>query len=131
MLVWDYKQFLAARTIQRKWRALWWARKHNRENQAAITIQRYWRGYAARKNFYKFVEDKLQQQVMDHFHRAATKIQALFRGHRVRQTVHDMSSLQTMQVCAAEDLLNCVAFKLHHLLRTYAIPGVYSLKNSK
>ncbi|KAH8320438.1 hypothetical protein KR067_003546 [Drosophila pandora] len=130
MLVWDYRQFQAACIIQRKWRSFWSQKKLDRENQAATTIQRHWRGYAARKNFYKFVEDKLQQQVMDHFHRAATKIQALFRGHRVRQTVHDMSSLQTMQVCAAEDLLNCVAFKLHHLLRTYAIPGVYSLKNS-
>ncbi|KAH8233012.1 hypothetical protein KR026_002951 [Drosophila bipectinata] len=130
MVVWDYKQFLAARAIQRKWRKFRWWTKYNRENKAATMIQKHWRGYAARKNFFKFVEDKLQQQVLDHFDRAATKIQALYRGHRVRQMIHDMGSLTTMQVCAAEDLLNCVAFKLHHLLRTYAIPGVYSLKNS-
>ncbi|KAH8252579.1 hypothetical protein KR032_000662 [Drosophila birchii] len=130
LLLLDYKQFKAARNIQRSWR-----RFHNRSifrnrTKAAITIQRWWRGYSTRSKHFSFVENLLQERLVRHYHDSATKIQALFRGWKIRQTVHNNNRLRQMQVCAAEDLLNCVAFKLHHLLRTYAIPGVYSLRNS-
>ncbi|KAI8037438.1 uncharacterized protein LOC128255586 isoform X1 [Drosophila gunungcola] len=130
MLLLDYKQYKAARTIQQNWRKFYFRKNFQDKRKAAITIQRWWRGFSARNNYYGFVERMLQKRVVDHYNRSATKIQALFRGWWSRQTVHDHSKLLRLQVCAAEDLLNCVAFKLHHLLRTYAIPGVYSLKNS-
>ncbi|KAH8290414.1 hypothetical protein KR054_002734, partial [Drosophila jambulina] len=130
LLLLDYKQFKAARTIQRSWRRFYNLAKFRNRTKAAITIQRWWRGFSVRNKNFSFVENLLQQRLEGHYQMAATKIQALFRGWKVRQTVHDNSRLRKMQVCAAEDLLNCVAFKLHHLLRTHAIPGVYSLKNS-
>ncbi|XP_044315729.1 uncharacterized protein LOC108048666 isoform X2 [Drosophila rhopaloa] len=130
MLLLDYKQYKAARIIQQNWRRFFFRKKFQDKRKAAITIQRWWRGFSVRNNHYSFVENMLQKRLVDHYNRSATKIQALFRGWKSRQTVHDHSKLLRLQVCAAEDLLNCVAFKLHHLLRTYAIPGVYSLKNS-
>ncbi|KAH8402075.1 hypothetical protein KR009_009540, partial [Drosophila setifemur] len=129
-LLLDYKQFLAARSIQRKWRKFKFWRDLDRRTRAATTIQKWWRGYSVRSKHYQFVEDMLQQRLENHYYKSANKIQALFRGYQVRNQVHDNGLLRRMQVCAAEDLLNCVAFKLHHLLRTYTIPGVYSLKNS-
>ncbi|XP_033153483.1 uncharacterized protein LOC117136608 isoform X1 [Drosophila mauritiana] len=130
MLLLDYKQYKAARTIQQNWRKFYFRKYFKDLRKAAITIQRWWRGFSVRKNHFRNVENLLQKRVQDHHHRAATKIQALFRGWKSRRTIHDHSKLLRKQVCAAEDLLNCVAFKLHHLLRTFAIPGVYSLKNS-
>ncbi|KAH8308976.1 hypothetical protein KR059_004497, partial [Drosophila kikkawai] len=130
LLLLDYKHFRAARTIQRSWRRFYYRSKFANRTKAAITIQRWWRGFSVRNNHFRFVENMLQGRLERYYNQAATKIQALFRGWRIRQTVHDNDRLLRMQICAAEDLLNCVAFKLHHLLRTHAIPGVYSLRNS-
>lgn len=127
----DYVQFIAARTIQRNWRRF--SRRNTKGNveKAAITIQRWWRGYRVRSRYMLIVERKLQDTLVNYYNNAATKIQALFRGWWARHTVHDVNALKKMQTCAAQDLLNCVAFKLHHLLRTYSIPGVYSLRESQ
>ncbi|XP_068140387.1 unconventional myosin-Va [Drosophila tropicalis] len=130
LLINDYKQFIAARRIQAAWRGFQFRKTSKLHWQAAITIQRWWRGFQVRKGMFNKIEQRLQRTVIEHHSRSATKIQALFRGWWIRQTVHDMHSLKRMQICAAEELINCVAFKLHHLLRTVAIPGVYSLRNS-
>ncbi|XP_002062701.3 uncharacterized protein LOC6639638 isoform X1 [Drosophila willistoni] len=130
LLLIDYVQFKAARSIQSYWRAFRIRQLLNKRTKAAVTIQSWWRGTMVRKSYLRMIENMLQQRIEERFNKAAIKIQALFRGWFVRQTVHDMHSLRRMQVGAAEDLLNCVAFKLHHLLRTYSIPGVYSIRNS-
>ncbi|KAM8713623.1 hypothetical protein ACLKA7_013874 [Drosophila subpalustris] len=130
LLIMDYVQFLAARTIQRNWRCFSRRKADDKRDRAAITIQRWWRGYKVRSQFMAIVERKLQDTLVAYYNNAAIKIQALFRGWWTRRTVHDMNALKRMQTCAAQDLLNCVAFKLHHLLRTYAIPGVYSMRDS-
>ncbi|KAH8298400.1 hypothetical protein KR044_001949, partial [Drosophila immigrans] len=121
-------QFLAARTIQRHWRGF--VSRKSAARKAAITIQRWWRGYHVRSNYMLIVEKMLQDKLVIMYNKAATKLQALFRGWRSRKEVHDMTALKRIQRCAAQDLLKCVAFKLHHLLRTQSIPGVYSLRNS-
>ncbi|EDV98340.1 GH23059 [Drosophila grimshawi] len=130
LLIQDYKLFKAARLIQRSF--LIWRKRRQMEKrwEAAITIQRWWRGYWVRKNFMLYVEQKLQTAIFAHYNKAATKIQALFRGWWVRHTIEDWGARRRLQKCAAEDLLHCVAYKLHHMLRTYSIPGVYSLANS-
>ncbi|XP_064536117.1 uncharacterized protein LOC135426761 isoform X2 [Drosophila montana] len=130
LLIMDYVQFLASRKIQKYWRGYHIRRSVEKNHWAAIVIQRWWRGFYVRRNYMTFIEEKLQNVLIQHYNKAATKIQALFRGWWLRQTVHDMNGLHKMQTTAAEDLLNCVAFKLHYLLRTYSIPGVYSLRNS-
>ncbi|XP_030387617.1 uncharacterized protein LOC115634172 [Scaptodrosophila lebanonensis] len=130
LLIRDYMQFKAARRIQSAWRGYFYRQRQDLTVWAAITIQRWWRGFYVRHNFFNKIEDMLQRSIIEHYNRAAIKIQALFRGWWVRQTVHDVSSLRRMQRSAAEDLLNCIAFYLHHLQRTYSIPGVYSIRNS-
>ncbi|EDW03651.1 GH10387 [Drosophila grimshawi] len=130
ILILDYKQFIAARCIQALWRGYQTRKKGANLLRAAITIQRWWRGFRVRNNFIDRIEEQLTQAVSDHYNQSATKIQAVYRGWNVRQTVHDVYNLQRMQRCAAEELLSCCAYRLHHLLRTYSIPGVYSLHNS-
>jgi len=100
-------------------------------NAAAIKIQCAWRSFYAKRYYYCLLETTLQRKVMEHFEEAATKIQSVWRGYWVREHIHNQQRLTRMQVFAAEDLLYCVAFKLHHLLRTYSIPGVFSIKDSK
>ncbi|EDW11841.2 uncharacterized protein LOC6576409 [Drosophila mojavensis] len=130
LLIMDYKQFLAARAVQAAWRRHQQQEAFHYATKAAITIQRWWRGFHARNRFFSIVEQRVQDGAIAFYNRAATKIQAFFRGWYTRKTVHDMHNLRRMQICAAEDLLNDVACKLHHLLRTYSIPGIYSLRNS-
>lgn len=131
LLVLDYVQFLAARTIQCHWRSYLSRLRDIRRWKAAITIQRWWRGFNTRRKFVYLLEDMLQERLLNMYNKSATKIQALWRGWWIRRTVHDVYALQNMQNCAAEDLLQCIAFKLHHLLRTFSIPGVYSLRNTQ
>lgn len=80
---------------------------------------------------YRKLEKETQEVVEKYYFRQAQKIQALWRGWYTRQNIHDHSQLLKSQVLTAEELLQCVAFKLHHMMRTYQIPGVYSLRNSQ
>ncbi|XP_023166074.1 uncharacterized protein LOC111596195 isoform X2 [Drosophila hydei] len=130
LLILDHKHFVAARTIQSIWRARRLREQLRREKNSARTIQRWWRGFHQRKRLFSIIEEKVQQSTIAHYNKEATKIQAYFRGWFTRQTVHDMHSLLRMQNNAAEELLNCVAYRLHHLLRTYSVPGIYSLRDS-
>ncbi|XP_037824871.1 protein OPAQUE1-like [Lucilia sericata] len=130
LLIQDYLEFKAARCIQRYIRGWLYRRKYKRLCLAAIIIQREWRRFYCQRLYFRKVEETLQQRIEQHYYRAAQKIQALWRGWWVRHYIHDHTRLMRLQLMAGEDLLYCVAFKLHHLLRTHQIPGVYSLRNS-
>ncbi|XP_005182240.1 uncharacterized protein LOC101891227 [Musca domestica] len=130
LLLLDYRQFKAARCIQRFVRG-WLARtRFRRLKWATIIIQTEWRRFHACRLYYRKLEDLVQQRIEEHYYKSAQKIQALWRGWWVREHIHDHTKLVRLQLMAGEDLLHCVAFKLHHLLRTHQIPGVYSLRNS-
>lgn len=131
LLVQDYLEFKAARSIQCFVRGWLCRTKYKRKRIAAIIIQSEWRRFYCQRLYFRKVEETLQQRIEQHFYCAARKIQALWRGWWVRHHIHDHSRLMRLQLMAGEDLLYCVAFKLHHLLRTHQIPGVYSLRNSK
>uniref|UniRef100_A0A034WFS9 Spermatogenesis-associated protein 17 n=1 Tax=Bactrocera dorsalis TaxID=27457 RepID=A0A034WFS9_BACDO len=126
----DYLQFKAARTIQKYLRRWYYQRIYQRKRTAAIRIQFEWRKFYRRHHTYRKLEEETQAVVEQYYFRQAQKIQALWRGWYTRQYIHDHSQLLKSQVLTAEELLQCVAFKLHHMLRTYQIPGVYSLRNS-
>ncbi|XP_034666823.1 uncharacterized protein LOC117900532 [Drosophila subobscura] len=130
LLVLDYKQFIAARRIQTHWRGYLVRKWQHLRWVATINIQRWWRGYRARCHMSLNIEKRLQDCLVEHYNRSAIKIQALFRGWWIRNTVHDSNTLRRMQTSAAEDLLHCVAFQLHHLMQTHELPGVYSLRQS-
>lgn len=123
--------FKAARCIQRFAKGWLVRRKLEKKRKAAIVIQKEWRRFYYQRYFYQLLENKVQLALTTHYFKAAQKIQAVFRGWWVRQHIHDHSRLIQIQITAGEDLLHCVAFKLHHLLRTYQIPGVFSLKDSR
>uniref|UniRef100_A0A1B0A8D2 Myosin motor domain-containing protein n=1 Tax=Glossina pallidipes TaxID=7398 RepID=A0A1B0A8D2_GLOPL len=126
----DYLDFKAARTIQRFARG-WLTRNHLRKQiRAAIIIQSQWRRFYAQRLYFIKCENLLQQRIDEHYFRAAQKIQALFRGWWSREYIHDHKHLTRLENTAGMDLLRCVAFKLHHLIRTHVIPGIYSLKNT-
>ncbi|KAI8114704.1 hypothetical protein FF38_11181 [Lucilia cuprina] len=130
LLLQDYLEFQAARCIQRYLRGWLYRTKYRRLRLAAIIIQREWRRFYCQRLYFRKVEETLQQRIEQHYYRAAQRIQALWRGWWVRHHIHDHTRLMRLQLMAGEDLLYCVAFKLHHLLRTHQIPGVYSLRNS-
>ncbi|KAI9575227.1 hypothetical protein GQX74_013608 [Glossina fuscipes] len=129
LLIKDYLEFKAARCIQRFVRG-WLVRIFiAKQIRAAIIIQTEWRRFYCQRLYFRKLEKLIQQHIEEHYFRAAQKIQAIYRGWWSRQNVHDHARLTRLSTWAGEDLLHCVAFKLHHLIRTYAIPGVYSLKN--
>ncbi|KAH8376612.1 hypothetical protein KR093_000379, partial [Drosophila rubida] len=123
-------QFVAARCIQRFWRRRKALKQRDRRDWAAVEIQRWWRGFYVRHRLVKLVETMLHERLAEVYKNSAITIQSQFRGWIVRQTVHDAYSLRRMQQLAAEELLSCVAYRLHHLLRTQSIPGIYSLRDS-
>lgn len=127
----EFFDFNAARTIQRYAKGWYVRRILHKKHQAAIIIQKEWRRFYCRRHFFRMLEDRVQKALTEHYYRAAQKIQALFRGWWVRQNIHDHSRLIQIQITAGEDLLHCVAFKLHHLLRTHQIPGIFSLKHTR
>ncbi|XP_022218968.1 uncharacterized protein LOC111071768 [Drosophila obscura] len=131
VLVLDYKQFIAARRIQTLWRGYRVRKWNHLRWDAAITVERWWRGYRVRSHMSLDVEKRLQDNLVEHYNRSAIKIQSLFRGWWIRNTVHDANTLRRMQTYAAQELLYCVAFQLHHLMRTQELPGVYSLRQSE
>ncbi|XP_054735411.1 uncharacterized protein LOC129242660 isoform X1 [Anastrepha obliqua] len=130
LLLLDYFQFKAARTIQKYLRRWYYARIYQRKRSAAIRIQYEWRKFYKLRAAYRKLEQETQETAEKFYFRQAQKIQALWRGWFTRQNIHDHKELMKSQVMTAEDLLFCIAFKLHHMLRTYQIPGVYSLRNS-
>ncbi|XP_061393810.1 uncharacterized protein LOC133329349 [Musca vetustissima] len=130
LLLLDYLQFKAARSIQRFVRGWLDRSRYKRLKWASIIIQKEWRRFHACRLYYRKLEALVQQRIEEHYFKSAQKIQALWRGWWVREHIHDHTKLVRLQLLAGEDLLHCVAFKLHHLLRTHQIPGVYSLRNS-
>uniref|UniRef100_A0A1A9WWN3 Spermatogenesis-associated protein 17 n=1 Tax=Glossina brevipalpis TaxID=37001 RepID=A0A1A9WWN3_9MUSC len=130
LLIWDYLEFKAARSIQRFVRGWLVRNRLAKQIHAAVIIQTEWRRFYCQRWYFRKVENLLQQRIEKYYFRAAQKIQALFRGWWSRQHIHDHSRLMRLGITAGEDLLHCVAFKLHHLIRTHVIPGIYSLRNT-
>ncbi|KAL9898314.1 uncharacterized protein ACN427_006518 [Glossina fuscipes fuscipes] len=127
----DYLEFKAARSVQRFVRGWLLRNRLAKRICAAIIIQAEWRRFYYQRLYVRKLENILQQRVEEYYFCAAQKIQAIFRGWWSREHIHDHFRLKRLQIRAGEDLLHCVAFKLHHLIRTYVIPGVYSLKNTR
>ncbi|CAH2248021.1 spermatogenesis-associated protein 17 [Pararge aegeria] len=148
-------RFLAVRTLQRMTRG-YLTRKHIAWlTKNAKIIQCAFRMHMARKAYRAALRRAVRHKHYRYYARAATRIQALWRGHYSRRTKFCYRSyrrwLATVKErgerCAAEaaefgirsradDLrileeearqwLAFVVFKLHHLLRTYVCAGVYS-----
>ncbi|XP_068140442.1 uncharacterized protein [Drosophila tropicalis] len=126
----DYQLFKAARALQLHIRG-WLCRKRFLKQRAAVTtISRWFRGYICRKKRFLVIQEDLQATLLAYYIQNAVKTQAFYRGWRYRLHIHDVRALTTMQLNAAQDVINCVAYQLHTLLREQKLPGVYSLRST-
>ncbi|XP_032592488.1 uncharacterized protein LOC116805331 [Drosophila grimshawi] len=125
LLLLDYKQFKAARSIQRFYRG--WQVRHLIEKQrhAAIVIQRSWRSFTAMRHFALMAQIHTQTTIVDMFNDSSLKIQKLFRGWWSRKYINNMLYLKNMQFNCLENVLNDCALKLHSLHRSALLPGYY------
>lgn len=54
-------------------------------HNAAITIQKHWKGYLARIYYRKYLLSYFENLCLKHFHGMATKIQKIWRGYQSRK----------------------------------------------
>ncbi|EDW11846.2 uncharacterized protein LOC6576413 isoform X1 [Drosophila mojavensis] len=127
LLLLDYKQFKAARTIQRHVRGFILRQRMQRELKAAIVIQRAWRRCVAKRHLIIFAQERTQDAIQIKYYNASLKIQAFFRGWWSRKHINNMLFLKNMQLQYVEELLNTFALKLHTMMRTGHLPGYVSL----
>ncbi|EDV58070.2 uncharacterized protein LOC6542935 [Drosophila erecta] len=126
----DYKQFKAARTIQRYFLG-WIVREHLRKLKlAAIVIQKWWRRFAAQRNLLYVAERALQSATLAHYERSATVIQTLYRGWWSRKHIFDLTMLKSVQNALATDLIHTLVKYLHSTKNSELLPGVYTVRDS-
>ncbi|KAM8716611.1 hypothetical protein ACLKA7_003483 [Drosophila subpalustris] len=122
----DYKQFKAARSIQKFFRG-WQVRNlMEKRRKSAILIQRKWRRFIARRHLEIVAQDRAQEAILIMFENSSVKIQALFRGWWSRKHLHNFLFLESMQTTAVQELLNCMARKLLEIKRNASLPGILS-----
>lgn len=154
-----HKEFHAARKIQCAFRG-YKCRQHIQHlNHMAILIQKTYRGYIGRKKYLSLLEETIQLKLISHYNQQATLIQKIYRGYISRKTKFDYYKLtrwlsvvklkndeisdQTWDYFElernrkteylnemAKKFVHFIAKKLHHLLRTQQIAGIYSKSKS-
>ncbi|XP_017067120.1 uncharacterized protein LOC108105179 [Drosophila eugracilis] len=126
----DYKQFKAARTIQRYVRG-YLTRKHiKREKWAVSTISKWWRRFWVQRSMFSRIQQLLQQRIIQYHNNMATKIQALFRGWMTRQYFQDFQGMKSLRMQYAEDMLSLLYRKLYWMRKDHLLPGIYALRES-
>ncbi|KAH8251410.1 hypothetical protein KR032_011176 [Drosophila birchii] len=126
----EYKQFLAARIIQKHIRGWLYRVISRRQNWAATTISRWWRGYWVRHNRFAVIEAQLQQSLIDYYNHMATKVQSLFRGWQTRKECQDFEGMKQLRIQYAEDMVSTLAKVLHKMRKASLLPGIYGLRGS-
>ncbi|KQK73651.1 spermatogenesis-associated protein 17 [Amazona aestiva] len=124
-------------------------------NQMAIIIQRWWRGYLSRKHFRKMVKTAYFMMKMNFYNEMAVRIQKRWRGYYIRKYVHNYYALKKYLEAISvnneivrselqkytemmenekkrkdlekkEKKKKYQARKMHYLLSTEQIPGIYN-----
>lgn len=130
-------------------------KKMRRRTEAAIIIQKHWRGYVGRKYYKECLLKYFRQISLKHYNSMATKIQKVWRGNWIRQHVYNYYKRQEYFQALAEknEIMltrlqefrderrrvqyemartiqrrhqNELVRKYHHLVSTKAIPGIYN-----
>ncbi|XP_051859001.1 abnormal spindle-like microcephaly-associated protein homolog [Drosophila albomicans] len=131
LLLLDYKQFKAARIIQKTFRG-WRVRNHMvKQSNAAEIIQRVWRRYLVGRNLQMIAEEKVQQSMVILFNSSSIKIQASFRGWWTRKHVNNTSYLHTLQLNAVQYILYEMIGSLHTMKRSNVLPGISTFYNQE
>ncbi|KAK5640627.1 hypothetical protein RI129_011438 [Pyrocoelia pectoralis] len=154
------KRNFAASLIQRVFRGFLLRKKIAEWNRAATVLQKYIRRWLVLWHLPEFYEEYLEWRTTLYYNTMATRIQALWKGYKVRkgklpikvllqrrlaleklnqETVFQMGgAFRNMEKDRmekmnreAEEKVAFIVFKLHHHLRTYSREGIYSLHNQK
>ncbi|KAH8393638.1 hypothetical protein KR200_008473, partial [Drosophila serrata] len=126
----EHKQFLAARIIQCHVRGWLFRSIFRKQNEAATTISRWWRGYWVRSHRFAAIEALLQERQVKYYHDVATKAQSLFRGWQTRMKCQDFQAMKQLRMQCAEDMLSTLAKVLHKMRQDRLLPGIYGLRGS-
>ncbi|KAH8238986.1 hypothetical protein KR038_011542, partial [Drosophila bunnanda] len=126
----EHKQFLAARIIQSHVRGWLFRTIFRRQNLAATTISKWWRGYWLRSNQFAGIEAELQVLLIKYYNDMANKVQALFRGWQTRMKYQDFQGMQQLRMQNAEDMLSSLAKVLHEMRKDRLLPGIYGLRGT-
>lgn len=148
-------EFLAARKIQANYRGYLCRKTIQKWNKSATAIQRIYRGFIGRKLAFQVLEEKVQFTIQEFYNSRATLIQKCYRGFYSRKYTFDYYKLKLWlkQIvlkneqleeetwkyffeqrnkkleeinAVAKKLCIFIAKKLHHLLRTHQLAGIYS-----
>ncbi|XP_054283305.1 spermatogenesis-associated protein 17-like [Macrosteles quadrilineatus] len=155
-----FKDYQAARTIQKCYRG-YLVRKHLKYlHSCATTIQKYWRGHVDRKGYERLLKESVHKLYWEHYNNMATKIQKVWRGHFIRTRVFSYYQLKDYIKGAlqmnkefmekakeyeemtktmiqrdmdkeCQDKFDYLSRRVHHLLRTYQIEGIFSIHGTK
>ncbi|XP_023162324.2 uncharacterized protein LOC111593666 [Drosophila hydei] len=131
LLLLDYKQFKAARTIQSNFRGFNVRIKLRREQEAAAIIQNSWHRYIGRRYLILLAQERAQQSIQILYYNASLKIQSFFRGWWSRKHVNNLLFLKNMQLQCVEELLHSYAKNLHTMMRTGELPGFMDFNKDK
>lgn len=126
LLILDYKQFKAARIIQKSIRGWLVRMEMKRRNNAALVIQRTWWRYIGKHFRSSLAQQMLQTKIVDTFNNSSIKIQSFFRGWYSRKFDNNFRYLKIVQVRALEDILRCMVLKMCKLNEQNKLPGVLS-----
>lgn len=126
LLILDYKQFKAARIIQKAIRGWLVRMEMKRRNNAALVIQRTWWRYIGKHFRSSLAQQMLQTKIVDTFNNSSIKIQSFFRGWYSRKFDNNFRYLKIVQVRALEDILRCMVLKMCKLNEQNKLPGVLS-----
>lgn len=131
LLILDYKQFKAARLIQkiiRGWLARCWMK---RRNNAAKVIQRAWWRYIGKRYRSSLAQEMLQTFIVGTFNNSSLKIQALFRGWHSRRHIYNMLHLNMIQKQALEEILTNMVHKMRKINQRNELPGVLTFSDNR
>ncbi|XP_032910914.1 spermatogenesis-associated protein 17 [Catharus ustulatus] len=145
-------EFHAALKIQRWFRACRVRAYLRHLSRMATLIQKWWRGYLRRKNFREIVERAYFIKKLEFYHAMAVRIQKMWRGYYVRKYIHNFYALKKYlaAICVNNEFVRnelqeyaemkqneekrkdlekekkYQARKMHYLLSTAQIPGIYN-----
>lgn len=154
-----HQEFHAARKIQCTFRGYKCRQHIHYLNHMAILIQKTYRGYVGRKHYLKLLEESVQFKLVKYYNQQAILIQTIYRGYISRKSKFDYYKLKhwitlvrqkndelsdstwdyfELERSRKTEYLNemakkfviFIAKKLHHLLRTQQITGIYSKSKS-
>ncbi|KXS19576.1 hypothetical protein M427DRAFT_132065 [Gonapodya prolifera JEL478] len=149
------REYMAAFKIGRAWRAFRNSRREKMLSLNATVVQRIYRGYVGRKTYLKLLQDREDSMTMTFRNKMATRIQRVWRGYSSRKNVfsyyarkayilqvqrkteevrkmlaeEEQRKREEKQVLRKQRLearIDKLAGKLHHLVGTKAVKGVWA-----